>query len=352
MINSIKTDLFLPSSVVLEMTYSCNNYCIFCSCPWECDKSNYKKGNELSAQEWMSCIDNLLVNGVTNITYSGGEPFLNKNIREIISYVNFQKAKQINSNLEVVDVTPTQYLISNGQLLDGSILDFLKAENVNLSLSLPGLRTYYEHTCNGSPEKILGLFQMAKERGIRTTVNITVTKKNLFELSDTIANALIAGAETLLLNRFLPGGRGVSYTDELMLDSFETIEMITIAEDVLKKANRFGNVGTELPLCIIEGLNISNLKIGTRCSAGISFFVIGPEGMIRTCNHSPVQLCSYENITELRKNNYWNTFCQKSYLPPSCIGCKLSSKCDGGCREAAHIYSGIINGDDPVFKTM
>jgi len=350
--NRLATSSFLPSSAVLEMTYSCNHQCLFCSCPWEHAESNYHKGNELTLEQWKACIDKLAHYGATSFSYTGGEPFLNKNIEDIILYVNSLKVNCLNSELEFEEKTPNQFLISNGQLINESRLDFIKQQHVNLSMSLPGLRTYFDHTRNGSCDKILTLFSKAKERGINTTVNITVTKKNLFELRETISNALLAGANTLLLNRFLPGGRGMSHTQELLLDKDETIEMLLIAEDVLKKANRFGSVGTELPICLIKDIDFKHLSVGTRCAAGVEFFVVGPEGVIRTCNHSPIQLDTYEQIENLKKNKYWQTFTQKRYLPESCTNCSLTNCCDGGCREAAHIFTGDLRGNDPIFSRM
>ena len=347
--NSLKTSYFLPSSAVLEMTYLCNHTCLFCSCPWEHQESHYKKGKELSIEEWKQCIDKLIDYGVTSFSYTGGEPFLNKNLKEIVAYVNSKKAHYINEELEIEDKAPAQFIISNGQLIDDEKLDFIKRENINLSMSMPGMRTYNVHTQNGECDKILNLFKKAKELEIHTTVNITVTKKNLFELYETISNALIAGADTLLINRFLPGGRGMSYVDELLLNKEETIEMLKIANEVLVKANRFGSVGTELPICLVKDLDLANLTVGTRCSAGIDFFVVGPEGLIRTCNHSPVQLEHYTEIESLKLNKYWKQFTQKDYLPENCTDCSLTYRCDGGCREAAHLFTGNLKGDDPLF---
>lgn len=348
--NKVTTSCFLPASAVLEMTYLCNHECVFCSCPWEHLEGNYQKGNELTLNQWKSCIDILAHFGTNSFSYTGGEPFLNKYIEDIITYVNTLKVRFLNSQLEYEEKTPAQFLISNGQLINESRLDFIQQQNINLSLSLPGLRTYHDHTKNGNCDKILTLFNKAKKRNIHTTVNITVTKKNLFELRETISNALIAGADTLLLNRFLPGGRGMSHTQELLLDQDETIEMLLIAEDVLKKANRFGSVGTELPICLIKNLEFIHLSVGTRCAAGVGFFVVGPEGRIRTCNHSPIQLDSFEQIERLKTDKYWQTFTQKRYLPNNCFDCNLTNCCDGGCREAAHIYTGNLQGDDPIFS--
>jgi radical SAM protein with 4Fe4S-binding SPASM domain len=347
--NRISATSFLPTSAVLEMTYACNHKCLFCSCPWEYPQSNYQKGNLLSLQEWKDCIKKLIDMGVCNFSYTGGEPLLNPHIKEIIEYTASLKAKFVTENLEIEEKEPYQYLISNGQLLDYEMLVFLKKYNINLSMSLPGLNSYHQHTQNGNYEKILTLFKQAKELDLNTTVNIAVTRKNLGELYETISNALLAGANTLLLNRFLPGGRGMINVDELFLNKEETRQMLTIAEEVLKKANRFGSVGTELPICLINDMKFENLTVGTKCAAAIGFFVVGPEGMVRACNHSPVQLCHYSEIEKLKNDEYWKTFVFKKYLPENCLHCELNYLCDGGCREAAHIYNNTLKSDDPVF---
>jgi radical SAM protein with 4Fe4S-binding SPASM domain len=349
MANFLKTNSFLPPTAVFEMTYKCNHTCLFCSCPWEYSGSDYKKDTELNLEEWKQCIDLLIEYGTSSFSFTGGEPLLNENLKEIIKYIHSVKACTLTENLETELNTPHMFLISNGQLLDESWLDFIKEYNVNLSMSLPGLKTYNKHTGFGECDKILNLFRKAKDRKIHTTVNITVTKLNLFEVEETIANALISGADTLLLNRFLPGGRGMLHVNELFLNSEETIQMLVSAENVLKKANRFGTVGTEMPLCLLKDLKFTNLNIGTRCSAATGFFVVGPEGFIRTCNHSPVKLVHFSELQKLKTHSYWKSFTLKDYIPDDCSGCGQLSKCDGGCREAAHVFNGNICALDPVF---
>ena len=62
---------------------------------------------------------------------------------------------------------------------------------------------------------------------------------------------LINGAHDVLLNRFLPGGRGLSYMNELKLTPRQVNEMLETTEEVLEYSNKYGNVGTEIPLCAI-----------------------------------------------------------------------------------------------------
>jgi radical SAM protein with 4Fe4S-binding SPASM domain len=341
---------FLPSTCVLEMTYKCNHKCLFCSCPWEANNNSFKRRKELSLNEWKDCIKLMTENGICSIAFTGGEAHLNKDLPEIIKFAASCTSEYIETKDDVLVTEkkpPGLYLISNGELVNKDVLSMCKANNVHLSMSLPGLSTFKFHTQVGNPQKILNNFKEAQKMGVTTTVNITVTKKNLFELYETISQALLAGADTLLLNRFLPGGRGLKHT-ELLLSKEEIIEMLDTAEEVLRIARRPGSVGTELPKCIVDTSKYTNLKVSTKCSAAINFFVISPSGYIRTCNHSPIELCHFSEFESLKSDEYWKRFTQKDYVPSSCSDCNMLCDCDCGCREAAHVFSGKLDSQDPV----
>lgn len=342
---------FLPATAVLEMTYRCNHQCLFCSCPWEADNNGFNRREEMDFDGWKNCISTLSRMGVSSMAFTGGEPLLKNDIFKLIEHA----ASCETEHIETVDGSlvskfgpPELYLISNGKLVDEKVFEICSKYKVHLSMSLPGLKTFGEHTAAGDPEVILNNFRKAKEYGLSTTVNITVTKKNIHELYETIANALLAGADQLLMNRFLPGGRGLKYTSELLLSKDQTNEMLDIAEEVLTLSNRIGSVGTELPKCILKRTDYKQLNVGTQCSAAIDFFVVGPSGYIRTCNHSPVELNHISEIEKIKIHPYWKTFVMKQYHPAMCAGCKLLYDCDGGCREAAHIFSGEIDSPDPL----
>lgn len=78
--------------------------------------------------------------------------------------------------------------------------------------------------------------------------------------------------------------------------------------------------------------------------------MIDPSGYVKTCNHSPRRLCKWTDIDTLERNDYWNKFVKSDYIPNMCKDCEyLNKKCDGGCREAAHVYFGNIEDKDPCF---
>ena len=340
--------MLLPKTIVLELTYKCNHKCLFCSCPWENDLDGfpkYEKGTELNLEQWKQALDILAKCGVKNVSISGGEALLKPELIDILDYI--RKKNVFNKDSSIV-------LISNGLVMNEDFLAIFKKYKVHLSLSLPGLQTFEKHTGHDNAKGVLHWLSRAKEEKISTTVNVTVTNINYYELYETIARGLIAGADTVLLNRFLIGGRGIRHKEKLSLNSEQLNGMLDIAETVLTKSKRWGAIGTEYPLCIISrGKDYyRHLSIGSLCAAGKTFFVIDPSGFVRVCNHSPRKVGHIFDKDIISDKNYWESFAKRDYLPESCLNCKDISSCDCGCRETAFIVSGSLYEKDPCLKCM
>lgn len=342
----------IPKTAVLEMTYNCNHKCIFCSVPWDSPKQTYEKQPELTPKEWMECIDELVVCGIRNIAFSGGEPLLKFGLKEIIAYAKNKKVREavFNEDNRVIEFQEKEleiYIITNGEFIDENWISLFKKYHIIVNVSLPGINTFKELTDGGNYKNALAAIRKLSDVGLDVVVSICVTKKNLDELFETISFGFLNGAKQLLLNRFLPGGRGLNYP-KLCLNREEIIRMLDTAEQVCLEANIFGSIGTELPKCIINK-EYKMLNVGTLCSGGIDFFAIDPSGEVRPCNHSPLRLGDFRNIRSAIETSYWQKFKCKDFLPKECLGCMLSLQCDGGCREAAHIVGGNINSTDPLF---
>ena len=322
----------LPHTAVLEMTYRCNHTCLFCSCPWYAGRFEMK--DEIGVAEWKGVIKKLHARNVSNMAFTGGEPLLKEGLFEIIHYA--------------VNLGISTHLLSNGRIMSDEVLQFCADNKVQLSMSLPGLKTFQEHTGSDTkPQDVLNWIRKSHEAGIATVAGITVMNRNLGELFETIAEALLAGADSILLNRFMPGGRGLQHRD-YELNREQLTEMLDTAEEVLRLANRFGHVGTELPRCTVDLTKYHHLKVSTRCGAAVGFFVIDPSGYVRVCNHSEHRLLHWRKLDEIVEHPYWKRFTKKFFLPSSCMSCEQSFICDGGCREAAHIVGGELESLDPL----
>jgi len=338
----------LPKTVVLELTYRCNHACKFCSCPWENTENAaffYEKKPELSTGEWMKALAVLEGAGFETVSISGGEALLKNGLDELLRHIRANTGLNKGKGLVV---------ISNGALMSERFLSLFKETNVRLSLSLPGLATYGYHTGTGgnSAANVLHWLGRAKAESIRSTVNITVTNRNFHELYETIANGLIAGADSVLMNRFLVGGRGIAYRDELSLSGSQMRDALDIAENVLSISKRKGAVGTEYPVCMVRegGKPYRRLRVGSLCAAAKGFFVIDPSGYVRTCNHSPRRVGHVFDDEIVSDIDYWNIFANRAYaLPVMCEGCRFGPRCDCGCREAAALCGGSLSAPDPCF---
>ena len=338
----------LPKTVVLELTYRCNHSCKFCSCPWENTENAalfYEKKPELSIGEWKNALDVLEGAGVETVSISGGEALLKSGLDELLRHIRANTG--LNKGKGIV-------VITNGALMSESFLSLFKETNVHLSLSLPGLSTYGYHTgaTGSSAANVLHWLRRAKAESIGSTVNITVTGRNFHELYETIANGLVAGADSILINRFLVGGRGIAYREDLSLSRGQLSDALDIAENVLSISKRTGTVGTEYPICMIRegGKPYKRLRVGSLCAAARGFFVIDPSGYVRTCNHSPRRVGYIFDDGIVSDKDYWDVFANRDYaLPAMCGGCRLSPGCDCGCREAAAICGGSLSAPDPCF---
>jgi radical SAM protein with 4Fe4S-binding SPASM domain len=343
---------FLPRTAVLEMTYRCNHACLFCSCPWYAPDGRFKQERELTALEWREVIATLCKMGVTELCFTGGEPLLKEGILELVEYAAGCRTEHVRSQgeeLVVEEAAPNLHLLTNGLKMSEQVLALCKRHKVHLGMSLPGLTTFHDHTQASLPQGVLRWFRRAAEEGVRTHVGITVTRQNLHELYETMAEALLQGAGEVLLNRFMPGGRGLAHAKELMLEPDQVREMLAVAEEVLRTAGRYGNVGTELPKCLFDAAAHTHLTVGSQCAAALEFFAIDPSGYLRACNHSPERLGHFSAIEAIKDHPTWRRFITRDYRPAACASCAAVTGCAGGCREAARIWNGQLDSNDPIF---
>ena len=270
----------IPKSVMLELTYKCNHRCKFCYCPWENYENHplYGKQDELTAANWLRVVTMLKALGIERIGLSGGEPLSKEGLFDLLRHIR-------DNGLQVV-------LITNGIFMNEGFISVFKeigSSLLGIGLSLPGIATYSYHTGTESnnSEKVLYWIRRLSEEGITVHLNVTATLQNLHELSDIITKGFVSGAKALSLSRFVVGGRGSSFRDELSLSDEGVIQTLDIAERTLRMIDQRGVFMSKLPLCALPAdRQYKRLRIGGVCGAARKTFTIDPSGYIRVCVQS------------------------------------------------------------------
>lgn len=337
--------------VILEVAYSCNSECKFCYNPWKSNENGKKQKNNggdinkylrteiLPKKDFIHIIDKLKKWGAGFLGFSGGEPLTNPDIFEIAAYAKEQGFK--NS------------LLTNGLL----VKKFAKkiADNFDLvQISLHGIQKTHDYLTgiNGSFQDVMNGRIALMDYGVLASAVTVVNKINLCELRNTMALAATLDMNNILVNRFLPGGKGLENVKNLSIDQKELVEMLDTIEKTSEDYGIPSFIGTPIPLCI-EGLRSYNFLLKEGCMAGKGLHcAIDPSGMLKVCNHSPVVLgnCLKEDPDNIYENSeYVKGFQELRYTPEMCIGCTKLDKCKGGCREAAHVSFNSLMAPDPIF---
>jgi len=179
-----------PEVVHLEVSDRCNLNCSYCYVE--------KKGEELSTEQWKKVIQDLSQNGIFQITFGGGEPFIRDDLIELARFAN---GKGLN-----VAVT------TNGTLLD-KFSDLSAFRQINISY----------HRKIDIMEQALSLL---RKKGVRAGINFLLSRE--YETFLSTAAELAKEFESELLLLMYKPVRG-DWENQI-----SAREMITIARELSK----------------------------------------------------------------------------------------------------------------------
>ena len=267
--------LQLPPSLLFEVTSACNYHCPFCYCVWH-ERPELARP-ELDTKAWEEIIDTCASRGVRDITFTGGEATLRKDLWHLIDYARERLPK---GHLA---------LFTNGSRMTEERIVWCKDRKIRLATSLQGLRTYGQQTgTHRTYGRTLSFIARASELNWPVDVSITVTKVNLDEIADVVAAAIISNAATIQINAVMVEGCMRSHTElALSQDEWKT------AKETIQKLPNGG-----IPRCFSDEMlchcrlqpDEFQRRFGEAnpapCAAGKSFGVIGPSGLFRRCLHT------------------------------------------------------------------
>ncbi|UCF50114.1 MAG: radical SAM protein, partial [Thermoplasmatales archaeon] len=258
-----------------NVTNKCNLSCEHCYR----DAGN-KARNELNTQEGKYLLDEIALAGFKLMVFSGGEPFLRKDILELTSHAASLGLRPVYG--------------SNGILLTRDLASKIKNAGgscVAISLHMMG-KEKLDKFCGmkGTFEKSIQAMKNCSEVGLPFQINTTVFDRNVEDIEQICDLAKDLGARSHHVLFLVPTGRAENIEEETLREK----EYEKLIKLILKKRQ---DLEIDIkPTCAPQFMRIAkqmDIDIGryTRgCLAGISYCSIIPNGDVWPCPYLPLKL--------------------------------------------------------------
>lgn len=336
----------VPSDLELTITSKCNLRCKYCF--------HFSSAGDvqvdLPTAEWLRFFEELGECTVKEVTFSGGEPFIRSDLRELIQGVVANRMRF--------------GFLSNGTLITEDIADFIsntgRCNSIQVSIDGPGPDTHDIFRGTGSFMKALNGLKILLKYKINTAVRVTIHKHNI--------DYLEKAAELLIDEIGLPGFStnsashlGLCRQNEDMVQL--TPEDFTKAMHVLDKLNRkyhgaiSGLAGpvasaamwSEMVQAKKQGLNaLPGCGYLRACNGVFSRLGVRADGIIIPCTQLPhIELgrINQDSLREIWLNHpELKRLRERQIIPLSefdfCKDCEYTNFCRGGCPALAYTLTG------------
>jgi radical SAM protein with 4Fe4S-binding SPASM domain len=270
---------------------------------------------------------------------TGGEPLLKPEIFPLLDYLDKSpRVKELG-------------VITNGLPIDRPVIQklasFPKLRKMKISLDGPNGQINDSIRQEGTFDKVMSVLPLIREiEGIETIFMFTAMKRNYKSLQEYINLCRNSGVDGLILERFIPWGRGRGIQEEVL----------SRAEwhEVLKKLlELFSPHADERLLRPFQAFQITfsdgdSELLGAPCIIGADGICIMPGGSVFPCRRFPVAVgdLTRDSLNEIwEKSELLNRLRRKEALKGRCRTCGIQ-ECRG-CRSLVLALTGDYLEEDP-----
>lgn len=168
------SDFKRPTYAYITIESICNSKCNYCNM-WET-----KRGNQPSTEEWKKIIEDIRAVGAISLTFSGGEPFLNKDLFELAAYARSKGLyTMVVTNLSLFRETWIEKIAESFDFF-GTSIDSTKPEIYQETRGM----NWLEHNEQSIRKIMDGLASMQSSTTVCAMV--TVSNRNAYEMHEII----------------------------------------------------------------------------------------------------------------------------------------------------------------------
>lgn len=332
-----------PLSAQLEITDACNNACLHCYNYWrylETGERLNKDNKDRSFSHFAKLLQCLIDQEVRTVTFTGGEPFLRRDI--LFDLIKMAKASGLKTGIN-----------TNGALISDNDIERLKEVNVDFVLVslLSDQPVVHDNIANAKTHKKTSrAIAQLVDSGVYVAVNMVASVHNWQDVYNTAMYVKGLGVTEFSATPVLPCPLAKGH-QELMLKP-DQIKRVLNDLVLARSDGMIVDVLEPIVHCVFdaeERTRFAEFLSHRSCSAGISDIVISPDGFTRPC------ILATEVTGNLFTDGWdacWGNmakWCSPDLLPTDCFSCGAVDECGGGCRIASLAISGKINGKDPYF---
>lgn len=325
--------------VALEILEGCNLFCDFCVRNAMHSLTNKIKIENL--EKLIMMLDKFPEK--PEIAITGGEPFLQQNLYEILN--------------KVIEYGFKFSITTNATIINKNVISLLKSTKlfkhfiISIDSSIPET-----HDSIRGPKaffRSMRFIEYIKEIKIPFAINMTVCDKNYLDVSNTIQFAKEIGAKDISVATVKPNGRGETTFNK---EQLEVIAM-QILENKYTISDSFKLWATDVTFFLYDmdeyRDDIRNGEFGS-CSFGRGTLHVRANGDILGCTACEDMVLgnAFESDERTYLLNIWNEHRlladvrSKKLLKGTCKNCEFVKFC-GGCRCRAYGVSGDLFAADP-----
>jgi uncharacterized protein len=330
----------------LHLTNACNLRCAYCYVPKSGESMSVETGQQAVAAVFRTAQQSGFT--AVNLKYAGGEPTLKFDLLKTLQQRARILIAQTGINLQAT-------LLSNGVSLTRTMVDYVCAENIRLSISVDGLGLTHDAqrpliTGRGSFDRVARGIDLALAGNIRPHLSITVTPRTADRLAEIVAFAL---EHELPFNLNFARDCEVDRALQDRQDHERLIAGLRTALAVIE---------AQLPWQrLIDGLldrSTFSAPHEYACGVGRSYVVIDHHGNVSRCQMDmshPVSQISAANILHDIQINPDGFQIVPVTAKTDCADCAWRHWCAGGCPLLTHRITGRVDVKSPyctVYRTI
>lgn len=219
--------------ISFEITQRCLNKCVHCS---SC--SNNLCEQYIDYSTICKTVDDMPQMGVKRVCLSGGEPFLHKDLEEIVSYINQYDID--------VNIYSSGIVEHNGTVTCVSTEEFENLKRRGLSKVMFNVQSHiasrYDDITGtvGRFEVVKESIRNAKRAGIWTEIHFVPMKINLNDIDGIVEFAKTMNVDKVSFLKLVPHGRAEENKEKILLSADETIQLRRKLSDIKSEMIRIG----------------------------------------------------------------------------------------------------------------